>query len=124
MQTLTCDEGHAISLSNDDEEEEVVQYIGIVADIINDDLGNIEGAFRQFLAFIKTFRRDQFSTIYCEREWRATATFSFNFEDVAMIVVPKSGDDAAYGRFVEEIVDEVNLPRAVPIVSWEDLVEH
>jgi hypothetical protein len=114
--------GHSISSENA-EYADVLEYIQAVA-MLDENLSNMDDAFKQFLAFIKTFRREEFSTIYCEREWRATATFSFNFEDVAMIVVPKSGDNAAYEQFVEDIVDEVDLPRAVPVVSWEDLVEH
>jgi hypothetical protein len=76
------------------------------------------------LAFVKTFALDEFSTIYCEREWRSTTAFRFQLEDVAMIVLPRTGDTNLFGQFVQEVVPPLGLPRSVPIVPWEDLVEH
>jgi hypothetical protein len=79
---------------------------------------------KSFLAFIKTFDEQEFSTIYCEREWRSTAEFPFSLEDVAMIVLPRTGGAQYFKRFIEEVVPEVGLPRSVPVVPWEDLIEH
>ena len=80
---------------------------------------------RSILAFIKTFTTQEFGSIYCEREWRATKSFAFNYSDVAMIVLPRRNhcnvmldDRIALVRAFE------NFPVSVPIVAWEDLVEH
>jgi hypothetical protein len=56
------------------------------------------GRIKNFLAFIKTFNDKEFATIYCEREWRSTAELSFAMEDIAMIVLPKTGE--LFQRFV------------------------
>jgi hypothetical protein len=55
--------------------------------------------------------------------------FQFSLHnDVAMIVLPKEGDredDRNYFRsFVEYDAQKLNLPRSVPIVPWEDLIEN
>jgi hypothetical protein len=81
----------------------------------------------RFLAYTKTFSRDQFGSIYCEREWRSTDNYSFSFDDIAMIVLPKSGDDDKvqyFSLFTGQDLKALNLPRSVPVVPWEDLIEH
>jgi hypothetical protein len=82
-------------------------------------------SLQEFVAFVKTFREDEFSTIYCEREWRALKAFDFNNEDVAMITLPrKVGGTEYFESFVSDIAPQLKLPRSIPIVPWEDLVEH
>jgi len=82
-------------------------------------------SFERLLAFIKTFSPDEFGTIYCEREWRSTDTYSFSFDDIAMIVLPKQIDGTEYfSIFTGQDLKELNLPRTVPVVPWEDLIEH
>ncbi len=61
---------------------------------ISSELRDIENAvtkaqtsFTEFLAFVKTFNQSEFSTIYCEREWRSTRQFPFGLNDIAMIVL-------------------------------------
>jgi len=49
-------------------------------------------SFQHFLGFSKTFRDDQFGTIYCEREWRSIRPYQFTLDDVAMIVLPRHAD--------------------------------
>jgi Putative abortive phage resistance protein AbiGi, antitoxin len=89
-------------------------------------LGRIEAkkGIENLLAYVKTFTLDQFDTIYCEREWRSIAAFKFGFADVAMIVVPKRVRDVEYFDPFIEFTRTIKLPRRVPIVAWEDLVEH
>ncbi|MCU1335924.1 MAG: hypothetical protein JWO19_1505 [Bryobacterales bacterium] len=101
------------------------------------DLSDFESAFRsiaesaenarnhvsQSLAFVKTFNQTEFSTVYCEREWRSTQEFVFDFSDVAMIVLPRQiADQTFYEDFLRQ--RRPRLPRSIPIVPWEDLVEH
>jgi len=81
-------------------------------------------SFRDFLAFVKTFARTDFSTIYCEREWRSTEPFSFSLDDVAMIVLPKSGAGSYFNQFLSKEVRNLKLLRSIPVVPWEDLIEH
>lgn len=82
-------------------------------------------SLRQLLAFVKTFSAEEFSTIYCEREWRSLSPFRFSIEDVAMIVLPrKIGAHRYYDDFVTRIVPRLRIPPTIPVVPWEDLVEH
>jgi hypothetical protein len=82
-----------------------------------------ERNFKEFLAFVKTFQRDEFGSIYCEREWRSLKGYSFTFDDVAMIVLPKRVGHY-FSDFVGRVANKLDLPRSIPIVPWEDLVEH
>ena len=72
-------------------------------------------------SFIKTFDPTEFESIYTEREWRSISPFKFEFDDVVMVVVPRDG--GLFERFVAE-AESLAIPRAIPIVAWEDLVEH
>jgi hypothetical protein len=78
---------------------------------------------REAIAFVKTFSQAQFSTVYCEREWRSTREFGFRLEDVAMIVLPRTTDNQCYFEaFLSQFKE--TLPRSIPVVPWDDLVEH
>ena len=81
-------------------------------------------SLRRLLAFVKTFSEDEFSTIYCEREWRSLRAFQFSMDDVAMIVVPRLvGSPSYFEDFVNEVVSTLRIPPTIPVVPWEDLVE-
>ncbi|MBI5656729.1 MAG: hypothetical protein HZC44_07895 [Geobacter sp.] len=77
--------------------------------------------YENFLAYVKTFDQSEFDSIYCEREWRCTCTFIFDVKDIAMVVLPKDQDGRNY---YEEFIKIASLPRNVPILCWEDLIEH
>lgn len=81
----------------------------------------IDESFQNFLAYIKTFDTTEFDSIYCEREWRSTRNYSFDTDDIAIIVLPKEQEGV---RFYERFLEEVKLPKTVTIACWEDLVEH
>jgi hypothetical protein len=77
-------------------------------------------------SFIKTLKdEDDFDSIFCEREWRNNVSLDFTYNDIAMIVLPHRGQDGNdyFSRFLEKASD-LGIPRKVPIVSWEDLIEH
>jgi len=76
--------------------------------------------YENLLAYIKTFEHSEFETIYCEREWRTTNNYEFTIDDIAMIILPKKGKKDFYNSFLKS----TKLPRRVPVVSWEDLIEH
>jgi hypothetical protein len=117
---FTCEDGHPVEVPP------LFAYTAIDG-AIDDVLEKVEHSnecFNSFLPFIKTFDEHEFSTVYCEREWRSTNFFSFKMDDIAMIVLPKGGDDQLFTRFINEVVTAVNLPRTVPVVPWEDLIEH
>ena len=79
----------------------------------------------QFLALTKTFAANEFDTVYCEREWRAVKPFVFSWEDLAMIVLPRGkGGSDYFADFTKRATSKLKLPRTIPIVPWEDLVEH
>jgi hypothetical protein len=94
------------------------------ADDVETAVSTARAAIEQFLTFVKTFDQKEFGTIYCEREWRSTRSFEFDYSDVAVIVLPKKAARVAFlQRFLEDEVKRLNLPRSLPIVPWEDLVE-
>ena len=76
--------------------------------------------YHDILAFIETFEPKEFDSIYCEREWRSTSSFKFNTENIAMIVLPKKGKK----NYLKDFLLTTTLPRSVPVLSWEDLIEH
>jgi abortive phage resistance protein AbiGi (putative antitoxin) len=85
----------------------------------------IENVLQTIIAFIKTISNNEFDTIYCEREWRSIKSFKFTFDDVAFIILPKSyfaKND--FNNNIEIISKELCIPRSLPIVPWEDLIEH
>jgi len=82
---------------------------------------DIQSYYGDILAYIKTFKKSEFESIYCEREWRSTEDYNFNISDIAMIVLPKKvGKNNYYNPFTQK----TKLPRSIPILSWEDLIEH
>lgn len=88
-------------------------------------ISNANQSLEDFVAFVKTFDQSEFSSIYCEREWRSTSQYNFEIDDVAMIVLPKVVGKAQYFKnFVEKVAPNIKLPRRIPIVPWDDLVEH
>jgi hypothetical protein len=98
----------------DSEASDVIEYVK-----------SARRSFQQFLAFVKTFNEDEFSSIYCEREWRSLHNYQFELDEIAMIVLPKKvGSRKFFERFIARDATSVKLPRSIPIVPWEDLVEH
>lgn len=78
-----------------------------------------------FVAFVKTFDTSEFSTVYCEREWRSTQMYHFDIDHIAMVVLPGSAAGQKYFRpFVERVAPQMKLPKRISVVAWEDLVEH
>ncbi len=71
----------------------------------------------RLLAHTKTFNVNEFDTIYSEREWRNLEAFNFSYEDVFMVVLPK-----AYVPQLKKDID--GLATEVPLVAYEDLLEH
>ena len=81
--------------------------------------------FTKVLAFVKTFSHDEFGSIYCEREWRSIRPFKFKHDEIAMLILPhKIGKRSYYGEFIRDQIKRLNLPRRIPVVPWEDLIEH
>ncbi len=75
----------------------------------------------------KTIEEKELETIYCEREWRPINDFKFQFNDVAMIILPKKvNDDNSFyfDIFIKKEIDRLSIHREIPIVAWEDLIEH
>lgn len=100
-----------------------------VLDLLVEDLDNTLESAREslgeFIAFVKTFEDHEFATVYCEREWRSVSAFAFRWQDLAMIVLPSGqGKNKYYEEFTRDFLSELDLPRAIPVVPWENLVEH
>ena len=81
-------------------------------------------ALERLAAFVKTFQDHEFGTVYCEREWRGLKALNFDYDDVAMIVLPRGINRQYFEDFITKVVPKIELPRSIPIVPWEDLVEH
>ena len=80
-----------------------------------DHAGHADDEIRDVLAFIKTFDNTEFSTIYCEREWRATKSLNFDYSDVAMLVIPRRvGTEEYFGEFVAKAQDNKSLMILLP----------
>lgn len=114
---IQCEHGHEADLSD------IASGLESEVSYVEDVLLQAKESFGKFLAFVKTFDRDEFSTIYCEREWRSVETFSFTFEDVAMVVLPKGDGGESYFRNFTSSA-RIKFPRTIPVVPWEDLIEH
>jgi len=84
-----------------------------------DKLIYIDAVLQYFAAYIKTIKNDEFDTCYCEREWRKTENFIFEYSDISMIVMPRE-----FLKNIDDMCKGLQLPRSIPIVPWEDLVEH
>ncbi|MGY5796681.1 abortive infection system antitoxin AbiGi family protein [Rheinheimera faecalis] len=75
--------------------------------------------FLDILSMSKTFHLDEFETVYCEREWRKTSDFNFSTENISMIILPRQT-----GHFEQFMSDFPEFPRTIPVIPWEDLLEH
>lgn len=75
-------------------------------------------------SFIKTLKYEDFDGIFCEREWRNDVDYPFTHADLAMVVLPKNAvDETNYHRkFINEKMGLISSE--IPIVPWEDLIEH
>jgi len=117
-----------LEAENDDLDFDVSQEIWEIeseADSLETAVLSAKRSLEDFVAFVKTFRRTEFGTIYCEREWRSTKEYRFNTDDVAMIVLPRAaGENRYFKNFVERVAPGLRLPRMIPVVPWDDLVEH
>ena len=89
-------------------------------------LGRLEAkkGIENLLSFVKSFKLDEFDTIYCERECAIRPQFRFSFADVAMVVMPSNAQEIEYLSPFIEFAKSIKLPRRIPTVAWEDLVEH
>lgn len=65
---------------------------------------------QRLASFVKTFTEDEFSTVYCEREWRSLDQFNFTDEDVVELVLPKAF-----------IANDEHFPASVKVTAWEEL---
>lgn len=86
-------------------------------DNVRDSLLDQRNQLETFMAFIKTFSESEFKTIFHEREWRSIEAYQFGYDDVAMVIVPRAGNH------FENLWQALRrtLPRAVPVVPWEDI---
>lgn len=78
----------------------------------------VDDAFKsllQFVAYVKTFQEDEFGTVYCEREWRSLKDFTFSYDDLAMIVLPRcDGKRQYFEEFVTKVVPRIKLAAVDP----------
>jgi Putative abortive phage resistance protein AbiGi, antitoxin len=96
-----------------------------VVEMIESAISDARESLQDLVAFVKTFGRHEFGTIYCEREWRSISPYAFDVDHVAMIVLPKQGGGTEYFKeFASRIAKKLSLPRRLPIVPWDDLVGH
>ena len=104
------------------------QGVAVATSQLQNVLGRSWDKLDTILALIKTFPPDEFGSIYCEREWRSLQPFHFSIHaDVAMIVLPRHDigkNNRDYFSLLAEYDSlKLNLPRSIPIVAWQDLVD-
>jgi hypothetical protein len=91
---------------------------------VEETLSVAKKSLEDFVAVVHTFHQSEVNTIYCEREWRSTREFTFHVQDRAMVVLPRLiGSVHHFQNFVERVAPSLRLPRRVPVVPWDDLVE-
>ena len=123
--TVECEHDHPVEVDIGSEVSSEVSNIQSSAGDIAVTVLSAQENLKKFLAFVKSFGANEFSTIYCEREWRSTQPFSFSEHDVAMIVLPKRNTGRSYfDDFTSRKARTLALRRSIPVVPWEDLIEH
>src|SRR4030042_2524099 len=97
-----------------------IDKLGAVSDIesevdsIDNAISKALKSLQNLVAFVKSFEQNEFSTVYCEREWRSTKQYNFEIDDLVMIVLPKTiGDTKYYKDFVEKVAPRLKLPRRI-----------
>lgn len=71
-------------------------------------------SLKSALAFIKTFSKKEFDSIYSEREWRSTKDFKFTIKDVSCVLLPRNYANRLENKITENI--EVRV--------WEDIFKN
>lgn len=94
------------------------EVLGICA-VLATELTNVKMRLIDHGCMVKTFKEQEIDQILPEREWRLPKSFNFSREDIAMVVLPRNG-----GWFDKFIESQPEFPRHIPIVPWEDLMEH
>jgi hypothetical protein len=117
---LECVKGHEVDVDVSSE----LRDIELAASTVRDSAEKADEALQDLLAFVKSFDLPEFSTIYCEREWRSISPFDFDWADLAMVVLPKEADSQSFFDRFLGVAQELGLPRSLPVVPWEDLLEH
>jgi hypothetical protein len=122
IDSVQCEHGHDVDVDVSSE----VWTIESEADDLESKAESALEEINNFLAYVKTFEKKEFQTIYCEREWRSVSAFSFSFDDVAMLVLPRNDQPEVdfFDDLVSKQAHKLNLARRIPIVPWEDLLEH
>jgi hypothetical protein len=120
VQEAECEKGHSVEIDIDYSTGD----IQMAAQSIEEAADSAKEAFSRFLAYVKTFDKKEFNTIYCEREWRSVKPFQFEYDDIAMLVLPRHADKDYYCDYLTNYVGKLNFPSTAPIVPWEVLIEH
>jgi len=66
---------------------------------------------------VKTFYKNEFDSVYCEREWRCWGNFKFDEKDTAFIICPEIYRNKTLGKLK-------NTYKNVPVISFESLIEN
>lgn len=70
----------------------------------------------QAMAFIKTFNRNEFDSIYSEREWRSVKNYKFKYSDIEKLILPRKGN--YYTKFISEKLNSLNIPKRIEVIEW------
>ncbi|MES2138316.1 MAG: abortive infection system antitoxin AbiGi family protein [Bacteroidota bacterium] len=111
-------EDNDIELDSDKDISDHISNIESECQDIDNATLRVEQSLEDFVAFIKTFDKNEFDTIYCEREWRSLKQFDFSFDDIAMILIPRENN------FYNDLLKMNLVPNNIPIIPWEDIIEH
>jgi len=87
---------------------DAISEIEYELDSLDVSISNASKSLQNLVAFVKSFEQSE-----------------FKIDDVAMIVIPqKVGNKKYFKNFVEKVAPNIKFPRRIPIIPWDDLVEH
>lgn len=99
-------------------------YLEPIKELLNVQKLNLDMSYqsmKNIITFMKTITEEELYSIFCEREWRSSKEFKFNHNDIAMIILPR---DNKKKNYYNEFINSIQLPREIPIIPWEDIIEH
>lgn len=69
-------------------------------------------SLQYLLSYVKTFKENEFETIYAEREWRSLQNFNFNLKDIHSILFPNKN---LLNNFILNYKSVLKIPSSVSL---------
>ena len=69
-------------------------------------------SLQYLLSYVKTFKENEFETIYAEREWRSLQNFNFEMNDIHSILFPNTN---LLNDFKTNYAKKMKIPNVVKL---------